>query len=282
MSAIVAAEVTRRFGTVTAVEGVSLEVQAGEVVGLIGANGAGKTTLMRVLLGLLDPHGGFVQLAGGPPSRLTRRRVGYVPQGLGLWPDLTVAEHLRLAAAAYDTSLRPPGDEGVTAAADRLVGDLPLGLRRRAAFTVALAHRPDVLILDEPTSGVDPLARAGLWNVIRQAAEEGAGVLVSTHHLDEAARCDRIVLLSDGRVAASGSASELTADHSAVRVIAPRWNAAWARLEDAGLPVLPAGRALRIPGADPDHIEQILADRDAQVAAVPATLEEVLLTVMAA
>lgn len=281
MSAVVADHVTRRFASITAVDDVSLEVRTGEVVGLIGANGAGKTTLIRVLLGLLVPHAGRVLLAGGPPSRRTRRRVGYVPQGLGLWPDLTVAEHLRLAAA-YGTGARPPDDEGVDRAADRLVAHLPLGLRRRVAFAVALAHRPDVLVLDEPTSGVDALARARLWEVIRRSARDGAAVLVSTHHLDEAARCDRIALLADGRLVAGGSANELTDGRTAVRVVASRWQDAWTRLEEAGLPVLPAGRALRIPGADPQRVAELVGDDDAQIATVPATLEEVFLTEVAA
>ncbi len=282
MSAIVADGVTRRFGPVTAVDDVSLEVRAGEVVGLIGANGAGKTTLIRMLLGLLEPHAGRVLLAGGPPSRRTRRRVGYVPQGLGLWPDLTVAEHLGLAAAAYGTGARSPDDEEVDRAADRLVAHLPLGLRRRVAFEVALAHRPDVLVLDEPTSGVDALARARLWEVIGRTARDGAGVLVSTHHLDEASRCDRIALLADGRLIAGGSTDELTDGRTAVRVVTPRWQAAWTRLEEAGLPVLPAGRALRIPGADPGQVAELVADDEAEVVTVPATLEEVSLTEVAA
>lgn len=281
-SSIVATNLTRSFGSLTAVDDVSLQVGAGEVVGVIGANGAGKTTLIRLLLGLLGADRGDVRLAGGPPGRDTRRHVGYVPQGLGLWPDLTVGEHLRLSAAAYGITVEQPADAEVRAAADRLVGQLPLGLRRRTAFTVALAHRPDVLVLDEPTSGVDPLARSRLWDVIRGAVADGACALVSTHYLDEAARCDRIVLLSAGRVAAAGTVAELTSGRSAVRVLAPSWENAWATLERAGLPVLLAGRSLRVPGADARRVADLLDDSGADVVDVPATLEEVFLTVMAA
>ncbi|MGH3664878.1 MAG: ABC transporter ATP-binding protein, partial [Egibacteraceae bacterium] len=211
-------EATKRFGDTVAVDDVSLRVARGEVVGLLGANGAGKTTLIRMILGLLPVDAGQVHVLGGAPSRGVRARMGYVPQGLGLWTDLTVQAHLELAAAVYGRPLHEPADADVTAAGGTLVRDLPLGLRRRVAFTLALAHAPDVLLLDEPTSGVDPLARARLWDVIRAAADEGAGVLVSTHYFDEAELCDRAVLLADGRVVAAGQVADLTAGSRAVLV----------------------------------------------------------------
>ncbi|MEE4276719.1 MAG: ATP-binding cassette domain-containing protein, partial [Thermoleophilia bacterium] len=133
--------VTRRFGAFVAVDGAGLAVRRGEVVGLLGANGAGKTTVIRMLLGLLRPSAGDALLFGAPPSRAARRRLGYVPQGLGLWENLTVAENLTFAASAFGSS-RPPLDAELAAAADELVRDLPLGLRRRLAFASALAHGP--------------------------------------------------------------------------------------------------------------------------------------------
>ncbi len=277
MNALAATGVTRRFGSLVAVDGVSLAVAPGEVIGLVGANGAGKTTLIRVLLGLLPADAGTVELVGGPPSRETRRRVGYVPQALGLWPDLTVSEHLDLVRAVYDVDLGAVDDEAIRAIADRPVGTLPLGLRRRAAFAVALSHRPDVLVLDEPTSGVDPLARQRLWEVIRRACDAGAGALVSTHYLEEAARCDRVVLLAAGRVAAAGTVGELIRGRSVVEVLASRWEEAWRTLEAAGLSLLPAGRALRVSGVDEDTVRRTLADVEVEVTTVPATLEEVFL-----
>jgi ABC-2 type transport system ATP-binding protein/ribosome-dependent ATPase len=205
-----AAKVVRKFGRFTALDGVDLDVASGEVVGLVGANGAGKTTLIRMLLGLLAPTEGGVELFGAPPSRSARRRVGYVPQGLGLYDDLTVAENLQFAAAAYG---KPVPDLGPLATrAGALVRDLPLGFRRRAAFANALAHDPELLLLDEPTSGVDVLSRAELWDTIRETAGNGAGVLVTTHHMEEADQCDRVVMLAEAKVVASGTVDEIVRD----------------------------------------------------------------------
>ena len=155
-------DVVCRFGRLTAVADVDLEVHAGEVVGLLGANGAGKTTLIRLLLGLLHPTSGAVRLFGRAPSRAGRLRLGYVPQGLGLWGDLSVQENLAFSARAFGSAV-PALDPELEALRDTLVRDLPHGLRRRLAFAAALAHVPELLVLDEPTSGVDPAARARLW-----------------------------------------------------------------------------------------------------------------------
>jgi ABC-type multidrug transport system ATPase subunit len=164
----------------------------------IGANGAGKTTVIRMLLGQVVPSSGAISLFGRPPSRETSSRLGYVPQGLGLYADLTVAENLRFVETAFGTGSRelPPA---LAAASDRLVGDIGLGLQRQLAFVTALGHSPALLVLDEPTSGVDPLSRARLWDVIHDQAEAGAGVLVTTHYMQEAQQCDRPVLMSHGR-----------------------------------------------------------------------------------
>jgi ABC-2 type transport system ATP-binding protein len=280
---LVSAEgVTKRFGELPVVDGVDLAVAGGEVVGLIGANGAGKTTLIRMLLGLLTPTAGRVRLFGEPPSRRTRTRLGYVPQSLGLYEDLTVAENLAFSAAAYgsdDTRL-----EGELAEArDTLVRDLPLGLRRRAAFAIALGHLPDLLVLDEPTSGVDPLQRARLWETIRATAEHGAGVLVTTHHLGEAEQCDRLVVLAAGRVVAAGSLPEIVGDTTAAEVRTPSWEAAFTTLDQAGLPVSLVGRTLRVPAADPARVRRLLADAGvpAEVAPVPASFEETFVVLAA-
>ena len=266
--------VSRSFGGFTAVRDVSISIGPGEVVGLLGANGAGKTTLIRLLLGLVAPTQGEVDLFGAPPSRLTRRRIGYVPQSLGLYGDLTAAENRQFAAAVYGTgATRPDGeDAGPTAALP--VGRLPLGLQRRAAFAEALAHQPDLLILDEPTSGVDPLGRARLWQTIRAAAAQGAGALVSTHYLEEAGECDRLVIMADGAVVAAGTIAQIIGDRTVTVVEAADWRAAFAALDKAGLPVSLAGQALRVPGVSIAETRRVLAAIPATVSSSPATLEE--------
>jgi ABC-2 type transport system ATP-binding protein/ribosome-dependent ATPase len=273
---------TKRFGELLAVDRVGLTVAAGEVVGLIGANGSGKTTLIRMLLGLVAPTAGEVRLFGESPSRRTRARLGYVPQSLGLYEDLTVAENLAFSAAAYGSSGAVLEGE-LAEVGDVLVGELPLGLRRRAAFAIALAHHPDLLVLDEPTSGVDPLQRARLWETIRASAEQGAGVLVTTHHLSEAEECDRLVVLASGRVVAAGTLAEVVGDATAVEVRTPSWEAAFGTLDLAGLPVSLVGRTLRVPGADPAQVGRLLAEAGvpAEVAPVPASFEETFVVLAA-
>ncbi len=266
--------VSRRFGGFTAVDGVDLQLGRGEVVGLLGANGAGKTTLIRMLLGLLPATAGQVRLFGGPPSRQARRRVGYVPQTLGLYDDLTPAENLAFSAAVFGRGARAALPESLRGYQRVLVGDLPLGVQRRVAFTEALDHRPDLLILDEPTSGVDPLARARLWETITDAAQAGAGVLVTTHYMDEAGECGRLVVMAAGRVVAAGTAAQITGEARVSVVETGSWAAAFAALEAAGLRVALAGRALRVPGASPAAVRQALGPVAARVSEAPATLEE--------
>jgi ABC-2 type transport system ATP-binding protein len=277
MTVVDTRHVTRRFGPLTAVDDVSLQVGGGEVVGLLGANGAGKTTLIRLILGLLAPDAGIVRVLGQPPSRRLRARVGYVPQGLGLWSDLSVRDHIALSAAIYGTAAGL--DKDIAKVADEPVGHLPLGLRRRLASSLAVGHEPDVVILDEPTSGIDALGRARLWDRMRAVADTGAGVLVSTHYMDEAARCDRAVLLAAGRVVAAGSVDTLTAGRSALLIRPVFWERAWEALDAAGISVLPQGRSLRVPDAEADRVGDVLAAArvDADVSRVPATLEEVFL-----
>jgi ABC-2 type transport system ATP-binding protein/ribosome-dependent ATPase len=272
----------------------------------VGANGAGKTTLIRMLLGLLHPSAGEVRLLGETPSRRSRARLGYVPQGLGLYEDLTVAENLAFTANAFGQRLHGPlPDQDLEAARDELIAGLPLGLRRRLAFAAALGHRPELLVLDEPTSGVDALGRARLWDAIRSAAEQGAGVLVTTHAMGEAEQCDRLVVMATGRVVAQGTIEAIIGDATTVTVSgissdgsgeprgpempgpslrgspvtrAPvnRWEEAFAACEAAGLPVALVGTDLRVPAADPGRVRAVLeaAGISAEVTVTRATLEE--------
>jgi ABC-2 type transport system ATP-binding protein/ribosome-dependent ATPase len=268
------AGVTRRFGRFVAVGDVDLRLTGGEVIGLLGANGAGKTTLIRMLLGLLPVSAGEVRLFGGPPSRGTRQRIGYVPQTLGLYDDLTAAENLAFSAAVFGGGAGGGLPAALGPYRDTLVGALPLGMQRRVAFAEALAHRPDLLILDEPTSGVDPLARARLWETIGEAAAAGAGVLVTTHYMDEAGECSRLVIMAGGRVVAQGTAAEITGQHQVTVVETDAWARAFGALEAAGLPAALAGRSLRVPGSPPDDVRRALGGIQAQVSEAPSTLEE--------
>ena len=266
---------SRVFGDVVAVDDVSMQVNAGEVVGLLGANGAGKTTLIRMLLGLISTSGGDVELLGGPPDRERRRRLGYVPQGLGLYADLTVRENLAFTSQAYSVAV-PNLPQSLEESATVLVGELSLGVQRQVAFLSALAHSPDVLVLDEPTSGVDPLARAALWDTIRDQADAGTGVLVTTHYMQEAAQCDRLLLMSRAHLVAEGSEADVIGDTRAVAVRTDDWAAAFAALNQAGEPVMLAGRDVRVADSDPDEVSAVLSSAGlvAHVESVPATIEE--------
>jgi ABC-2 type transport system ATP-binding protein len=270
-----ASGVGQRFGALQVLDAVDLEIERGEVVGLIGANGAGKTTLLRIALGLLRPTTGEAQLLGEEPRSETRRRIGYMPQGLGLYEDLTVGENLAFVARTFGVA-PPPLEPELEAARGRLVGELPLGLRRRVAFAATLSHRPELLVLDEPTSGVGVLGRIRLWELIRSAADAGAGVLVTTHYMGEASQCDRLVVLLAGQVAARGTASEIADDLMTVEVFVEPWDRAFEALQAAGFPVALAGRRIRIPGADAAAVGRALdaAGLHADLKSSPATFEE--------
>lgn len=274
--------VSRRFGRQLVVNSVDLGVAEGEVVGLLGANGAGKTTLIRMALGLLRPSGGTVALFDREPSRDTRFRLGYVPQSLGLYLDLTVGENLSFAARAFGRRFDPESLEPeLRAVTGVLVRDLPLGLRRRIAFAAALAHHPELLVLDEPTSGVEPLARARLWETIRAAAERGVGVLATTHHMSEASECDRLVVMVAGRVVATGSSEQIIGGMRTVAVSASSWEAAFRALDAAGLPVALVGRSLRVPDRSLAEVDERLraASVEARLEVVPATFDEAFVTI---
>ena len=283
MSAFVdVADVVKRFGSLTALDRVSLTVEPGEVVGLLGANGAGKSTLVKLILGLQAPDAGKVHLFGAPPSRAARARVGYVSQGLGLYPDLTVGENLAFVAGAFAVEV-PSLDHDLAASRDRLVGSLSLGLRRRTAFAAAISHRPDLYLLDEPTSGVGPTGRAELWTTIAEVASRGVGVLVSTHYMEEAEQCHRVVVLADGVTVAQGTTGEIIAGIEAIEVEASDWAAALAALEAAGLRPGLVGTRLRVVGADEGAVGAVLAAASVTgvVRRAPAGFEEAFVALSA-
>ena len=271
---------SKRFGDFTAVDDVDVVIGSGEVVGLLGANGAGKTTLIRMLLGLLAPTRGAVSLFGVPPSRATRRRVGYVPQTLGLYEDLTVQENWAFTAAAFGTKEQEL-PESIAGSGHELVGDLSLGFQRRVAFAVAFSHDPDLLVLDEPTSGVGPLSSSRLWDDIRTSAEEGTGILVTTHNMEEAEQCDRLVVMADGRVVAAGTLGEVIGNRQVVQVECDDWHRAFTALDGEGFIVQVQGDRLRVPGT-PDQVGELLRHHQlaGTVSAVPANLEEAFVEIV--
>ena len=226
---IQAKELTRTFGDFTAVDRISFEVNAGEVFGFLGANGAGKTTAMRMLIGLLNPTSGTARVAGHDvytESEAIKRRIGYMSQRFSLYEDLTPRENIRLYGGIYGLTLAQIRDRtdvmlkrlGLTQVGDQAVSSLPLGWRQKLAFSVALVHQPRIVFLDEPTSGVDPIARRQFWELIYEAASNGTTVLVTTHYMDEAEYCDRISIMVAGRIAAIGAPADLKREHGVASI----------------------------------------------------------------
>jgi drug efflux transport system ATP-binding protein len=218
--AIGASDLTMRFGSFTAVKNLNLQVHYGEIYGLLGANGAGKTTTIKMLCGLLEPTRGEVQLAGAESaervrSPRVRRRIGYMSQKFSLYDDLTIQENLEFFAGVYgvpENEIREKREwvlsfSGLEGKENLITGSLPGGWKQRVAFGAAIMHEPSVLFLDEPTSGVDPLARRAFWSMINRLADEGAAVLVTTHYLEEAEQCNRLGLMVAGEFVAEGSPS---------------------------------------------------------------------------
>jgi ribosome-dependent ATPase len=225
--AIEANGLTQRFGTFTAVDHVNFRIERGEIFGFLGSNGCGKTTTMKMLTGLLPPTEGTALLFGKPVKGgdvESRRRVGFMTQAFSLYTELTVRQNLVLHARLFDL---PPDksakrvaelltDFGLEQVADTLTESLPLGIRQRLSLAVAVLHEPDMLILDEPTSGVDPVARDGFWDLlIRLSREKGVTIFLSTHFMNEAARCDRMSMMHAGKVLAQGPPAQLVEERKA-------------------------------------------------------------------
>jgi ABC-2 type transport system ATP-binding protein len=238
-AAIDVRDLTRRFGSFTAVDSISFEVRQGEVFGFLGANGAGKTTAIKMLIGLLAPTSGAASVAGFDVSTHSddvRRHIGYMSQRFSLYEDLTVRENITLYGGIYgltDSDIRSRGDALIRelrleSSSDERVASLPLGWKQKLAFSVAMLHEPAVVFLDEPTGGVDPITRRQFWEMIYTVAERGTTVFVTTHYLDEAEYCDRISIMVDGRIAAMGTPAEVkqkfgasTLDEVFVRLVRP-------------------------------------------------------------
>jgi ABC-2 type transport system ATP-binding protein len=214
--AVGASNLVKQFGEFTAVKNVSLQIRNGEVYGLLGANGAGKTTTIRMLCGLLDPTSGTMQLAGSKTnlrSASVLKRIGYMSQKFSLYNDMSIRENLDFFAGVYGVPQREREDKirwvlafsGLEGKEDQITGSLPGGWKQRVAFGAAIMHEPDILFLDEPTSGVDPLARRAFWTMINRLADSGSAILVTTHYLEEAEQCNRLGMMVAGELVAEGT-----------------------------------------------------------------------------
>ena len=213
-------KLTKRFGSFIAANELSFEVGKGEIFGFLGANGAGKTTAMRMLCGLLKPSSGKARIAGFDVYTETekiKRSIGYMSQKFSLYDDLTVSENIRFYAGIYGMSVPAIKEktrvllEGLqlTAEAKTLVRELPLGWKQKLAFSVSIVHDPEIVFLDEPTGGVDPVTRRQFWDLIYAAADRGVTIFVTTHYMDEAEYCNRVSIMVDGVIAALDSPAGL-------------------------------------------------------------------------
>jgi ABC-2 type transport system ATP-binding protein len=222
--AVRAEHLTKRFASFTAVDGISLEVRKGEIFGFLGANGAGKTTAIRMFCGLLSPSSGSATVGGydiATQSRQLRQAIGYMSQRFSLYEDLTVVENIEFYGGMYGLTRRE-----IREATERMLEELqlqqqrhtltralPLGWKQRLALGAAMLHHPDILFLDEPTGGVDPISRRNFWRLIHDIAARGTTVFVTTHYMDEAEYCERLSIMYEGRIIEMGTPCEMKRRH---------------------------------------------------------------------
>ena len=282
----------KRFGAFTAVDGLSFAVEAGEVFGLLGSNGAGKSTAIRMLCGLLTPSAGQARVLGldvGRDAEALKHRIGYMTQRFSLYEDLTVEQNLEFFGGVYglkraalaerrDWALHTAGLQGKQ---DLLTRSLPGGWKQRLALACAVLHQPRVVFLDEPTGGVDPLSRRRFWHLIDAMAGEGVTLIVTTHYLDEAERCDRIALMHAGKLVALGTVPELKdvfAGRVLLEVSCPRFLEAQEALE--GLPgVLEAsvfGTRLHVVVENAEDGRRHIQERLQRDGNVPVSVERII------
>lgn len=220
MYSIEVEHLTKRFGHFTAVNDITFQVKKGEIFGFLGANGAGKTTAMKMMCGLLLPTSGKATIAGfdlKTDSKSIKKCIGYMSQRFSLYDDLTIFENMMLFGTIYDIpkkELKERIDQSLmelkmNEIQHLLVQDIPLGWKQRLAFATALLHHPQIVFLDEPTSGVDPIVRREFWNLIYKAASSGITIFVTTHYMDEASYCERICIMAEGSVQLIGAPSAL-------------------------------------------------------------------------
>jgi len=219
-------DLTKKFGSFTAVDSISFEVPKGEIFGFLGANGAGKTTAMRMLCGLSYPTSGSGTVAGYDivaHGELIKSHIGYMSQRFSLYEDLTVYENMKLYGGIYGMKVRDIKEKAALLLGkvkfsehrDDMVGSLPLGWKQKLAFLVATIHNPGIVFLDEPTGGVDPITRRQFWAMIKEAAAGGTTIFVTTHYMDEAEYCDRISIMVDGKIKALDTPDTLMKQYEA-------------------------------------------------------------------
>jgi ABC-2 type transport system ATP-binding protein len=290
-------DLRKNFGARKVVEGLTLRVAQGEICGFLGANGSGKTTTIRMLCGLLIPDGGAGECIGLDIIReapLIRRHVGYMTQKFSFYEDLTVFENLDFVAAVYEMPDRAKAVRdimermGLIDRRDQLAGQLSGGWKQRLALAACVLHQPKLLLLDEPTAGVDALARRQFWDLIHDMAGEGLTVLVSTHYMDEAERCKRIVYLANGRIVVQGSADEVSRQSGLITFEASGEGideaARALRHKDGVEAAAVFGRALHVAGTDGAALTRAIhaIDGDLEWQEVPPRLEDVFIHMLSA
>jgi len=298
-SAIALDDLHKSYGTTAAVRGLSLTVKSGTICGLIGPDGAGKTTTMRILCGLLRPDSGTAAVLGhdcATEAQWIKRHLGYMPQRFSLYPDLTVGENLRFFAELFAV----PADERTARDRDlmefsrlepfrrRRAGQLSGGMKQKLALSCTLIHTPQVLILDEPTTGVDPVSRREFWRILRKLAGDGLALLVSTPYMDEADLCDDVVLLHAGRAMVRGTPGEVAASfpRRLLEITGPDLPAAAARLQEAaieGVAVQRFGDRLHLVHDDDTQAraaEVALAGQGVRLAPATPGIEDVFVELM--
>jgi ABC-2 type transport system ATP-binding protein len=270
--AIDARGMTKRFGPLTAVDGITLQVASGEVHGFLGPNGSGKTTFIRMLCGLLRPDAGSGTCLGHDlrkGSERIKREVGYMTQRFSFYEDLSIAENLEFVARMYSLPNRREAVReslarlGLTERRNQLAGHLSGGWKQRLALAACMIHQPKLLLLDEPTAGVDPRARRDFWEEIHRLAEQGLTFLIATHYMDEAERCHRLAFIMRGRLLAQGTVAEVVAQSRLAT-----WQASGPGVSQLGdrlrgqpgvEQASPFAGALRVTGADAAALERAIA-----------------------
>ena len=287
---------SKRFGALQAVDNISLQIEQGHITGVLGPNGSGKTTTLRMLCGLLTPDNGSGQVLGldfPAEARAIKRQTGYMTQRFSLYEDLTIEENLAFIARVYSLDrISERVDEqlenlGLTNRRKQLAGTLSGGWKQRLALAAAVMHEPRLLLLDEPTAGVDPQARRDFWDAIHRLADQGITVMVSTHYMDEAERCHEIAYIFNGRLIARGTAEEVIRQSGLVTFEAEGPRADRLSRELAGkqgvCSVAPFGQTLHVSGTDRGELERLIAPyrRDPyRWTEVEPTLEDVFIRLL--